>query len=76
MLWIVVVVVCVYLIVYCFYGLYIVKIVFGVDLMWMMFVVWYNDGFDYVLIDKKVLFGYYFVVIVGVGLLVGLVFVV
>lgn len=42
----------------------------------MMLVVKYNDGFDYVLINKYVLFGYYFVVIVGVGLLVGFVFVV
>lgn len=75
-LWIVVVLVCIYLIVYCFYGLYIVKNVLVVDLMCMMLVVCYNDGLDYVLMDKKVLFGYYFVVIVGVGLLVGLVLVV
>lgn len=39
--------------------------------------VWkYNDGLDFVFINKYVFYGYYFVVIVGVGLLVGFVFVV
>lgn len=46
------------------------------DFMCVMFVVINNDGLNYVLINCYVLFGYYFVVIVGVGLLVGLVFVV
>lgn len=34
-----------------------------------------NDGLNYVSINRYVLFGYYFVVIVGVGSLVGSVFV-
>lgn len=63
--------VCIYLIVYRFYGLYIVKNVLAVDSTRMTLAVRYNDGLDYVSTDKKVLFGYYFAVIVGVGSLVG-----
>ncbi|MGE1170912.1 carbon starvation CstA family protein [Klebsiella pneumoniae] len=59
-LWIVVAAVCVYLIAYRFYGLYIAKTVLGVDPTRMTPAVRHNDGLDYVPTDKKVLFGHHF----------------
>ena len=58
-LWIVVASVCIYLIAYRFYGLYIAKNVLAVDPMRMTPAVRHNDGLDYVPTDKKVLFGHH-----------------
>ncbi len=54
-LWIVVASVCIYLIAYRFYGLYIAKNVLAVDPTRMTPAVRHNDGLDYVPTDKKVL---------------------
>ncbi|EAS3557909.1 carbon starvation protein CstA [Salmonella enterica] len=70
-LWIVVASVCVYLIAYRFYGLYIAKKVLAVDPTRMTPAVRHNDGLDYVPTDKKVLFGHHFAAIAGAGPLVG-----
>ena len=70
-LWIVVAAVCVYLIAYRFYGLYIAKNVLAVDPTRMTPAVRHNDGLDYVPTDKKVLFGHHFAAIAGAGPLVG-----
>lgn len=52
-LWIVVASVCIYLIAYRFYGLYIAKNVLAVDPTRMTPAVRHNDGLDYVPTDKK-----------------------
>ena len=70
-LWIVVASVCVYLIAYRFYGLYIAKNVLALDPTRMTPAVRHNDGLDYVPTDKKVLFGHHFAAIAGAGPLVG-----
>ena len=70
-LWIVVAAVCIYLIAYRFYGLYIAKNVLQVDATRMTPAVRHNDGLDYVPTDKKVLFGHHFAAIAGAGPLVG-----
>ncbi|MBV7437189.1 pyruvate/proton symporter CstA [Aeromonas sp. sif2416] len=70
-LWIVVAAVCVYLIAYRYYGLFIAKRVLGVDGSRMTPAVRHNDGLDYVPTDKKVLFGHHFAAIAGAGPLVG-----
>lgn len=59
-LWIVVASVCIYLIAYRFYGLYIAKNVLAVDPTRMTPAVRHNDGLDYVPTDKKVLFGHHY----------------
>ncbi|EPR9079647.1 pyruvate/proton symporter CstA [Cronobacter dublinensis] len=70
-LWIVVAAVCIYLIAYRFYGLFIAKRVLAVDGTRMTPAVRHNDGLDYVPTDKKVLFGHHFAAIAGAGPLVG-----
>ncbi|MNI05448.1 Carbon starvation protein A [compost metagenome] len=70
-LWIVVAAVCVYLIAYRYYGLFIAKRVLAVDSSRMTPAVRHNDGLDYVPTDKKVLFGHHFAAIAGAGPLVG-----
>ncbi|MGY0148672.1 pyruvate/proton symporter CstA [Edwardsiella tarda] len=70
-LWIVIAAVCVYLIAYRYYGLYIARRVLGVDATRMTPAVRHNDGLDYVPTDKKVLFGHHFAAIAGAGPLVG-----
>ncbi|MGY3926891.1 pyruvate/proton symporter CstA [Aeromonas simiae] len=70
-LWIVVAAVCVYLIAYRYYGLFIAHKVLGVDGTRMTPAVRHNDGLDYVPTDKKVLFGHHFAAIAGAGPLVG-----
>lgn len=70
-LWIVVAAVCVYLIAYRFYALYIARKVLAVDPTRMTPAVRHNDGLDYVPTDKKVLFGHHFAAIAGAGPLVG-----
>lgn len=62
---------CVYLIAYRYYGLYIANRVLGVDATRMTPAVRHNDGLDYVPTDKKVLFGHHFAAIAGAGPLVG-----
>ncbi len=70
-LWIVVAAVCVYLIAYRFYGLYIAKTVLGVDPTRMTPAVRHNDGLDYVPTDKKCCSVTIFAAIAGAGPLVG-----
>ena len=70
-LWIVVAAVCVYLIAYRYYGLFIAKRVLAVDSSRMTPAVRHNDGLDYVPTNKKVLFGHHFAAIAGAGPLVG-----
>ncbi|MDP5241050.1 carbon starvation CstA family protein [Uliginosibacterium sp. 31-16] len=70
-LWVVSAAVCIYLVAYRFYGLYIAKTVLGVDSTRMTPAVKYNDGLDYVPTNKNVLFGHHFAAIAGAGPLVG-----
>lgn len=70
-LWIVVAAVCVYLIAYRYYGLFIAKKVLQVDSTRMTPSIRHNDGLDYVPTDKKILFGHHFAAIAGAGPLVG-----
>ncbi|MEX6233093.1 pyruvate/proton symporter CstA [Providencia hangzhouensis] len=70
-LWIVVAAVCIYLIAYRYYGLFIAKKVLQVDATRMTPAIRHNDGLDYVPTDKKVLFGHHFAAIAGAGPLVG-----
>lgn len=70
-LWIVVASVCIYLIAYRYYGLFIAQRVLTVDATRMTPAVRNNDGLDYVPTDKKVLFGHHFAAIAGAGPLVG-----
>ncbi|HFY9924378.1 TPA: pyruvate/proton symporter CstA [Providencia stuartii] len=70
-LWIVVAAVCVYLIAYRYYGLFIAKKVLQVDSTRMTPPIRHNDGLDYVPTDKKILFGHHFAAIAGAGPLVG-----
>ncbi|MEX6209143.1 pyruvate/proton symporter CstA [Providencia huaxiensis] len=70
-LWIVVAAVCIYLIAYRYYGLFIAKKVLQVDSTRMTPAIRHNDGLDYVPTDKKVLFGHHFAAIAGAGTLVG-----
>ncbi|HGN1704419.1 TPA: pyruvate/proton symporter CstA [Providencia rettgeri] len=69
--WIVVAAVCIYLIAYRYYGLFIAKKVLQVDATRMTPAIRHNDGLDYVPTDKKVLFGHHFAAIAGAGPLVG-----
>lgn len=61
---------------YRFYGVFIVVKVLVLDEIRKVLFEIYNDGKDYVFINKWVFLGYYFVVIVGVGFFIGLVLVV
>lgn len=70
-LWIVVAAICIYLIAYRYYGLFIAKKVLSVDETRMTPAIRHNDGLDYVPTDKKVLFGHHFAAIAGAGPLVG-----
>lgn len=70
-LWVVVAVVCIYLIAYCYYNRFIVDKVSGLDGTHKAPVWCYSDGLDYVSTNKHMLFGYYFAAIAGTGPLVG-----
>ncbi|WP_153101804.1 carbon starvation CstA family protein [Paraburkholderia hayleyella] len=70
-LWIVIAAVCVYLIAYRFYSLFIASKVVQLDPRRMTPAVKYNDGLDYVPTNKYVLFGHHFAAIAGAGPLVG-----
>src|SRR5438067_7604838 len=69
--WIVVAAVCVYLVAYRFYSLYIAKRVMGLDPMRQTPAYKFNDGLDFVPTNRYVLFGHHFAAIAGAGPLVG-----
>ncbi len=70
-LWIVVAAVCVYLIAYRYYSLFIASRVLGLDATRSTPAWRHNDGLDYVPTNKHVLFGHHFAAIAGAGPLVG-----
>lgn len=70
-LWIVVAAVCVYLIAYRYYSLYISDKVMQLDPSRKTPAHRHNDGLDYVPTNKTVLFGHHFAAIAGAGPLVG-----
>ena len=69
--WVVMAAVCVYLIAYRFYSLYIADKVMGLDARRQTPAYKYNDGLDYVPTNRYVLFGHHFAAIAGAGPLVG-----
>ncbi|WBS04645.1 carbon starvation protein A [Pseudoduganella sp. SL102] len=70
-IWIVIAAVCVYLIAYRFYSLFIARDVMQLDARRMTPAYKHNDGLDYVPTNKNVLFGHHFAAIAGAGPLVG-----
>lgn len=70
-LWIVVAAVCVYLIAYRYYSLFIAQRVLGLDGNRLTPAWRHNDGLDYVPTNKYVLYGHHFAAIAGAGPLVG-----
>ena len=70
-IWIVIAAVCVYLIAYRFYSLFIAKEVMSLDKNRMTPAFKFNDGLDHVPTNKYVLFGHHFAAIAGAGPLVG-----
>jgi carbon starvation protein len=69
--WLVVAAVCIYLIAYRFYGLFIANKVLGVNAARQTPAYRRNDGLDYVPTNRYVLFGHHFAAIAGAGPLVG-----
>jgi carbon starvation protein len=69
--WVVAAAVCVYLIAYRFYSLFIAKRVLALDPKRQTPAYKHNDGLDYVPTNKYVLFGHHFAAIAGAGPLVG-----
>ncbi|MGQ3001989.1 MAG: carbon starvation CstA family protein [Hydrogenophaga sp.] len=70
-LWVVVASVCVYLIAYRYYSLFLATKVLGLDATRMTPAWRHNDGLDYVPTHKYVLYGHHFAAIAGAGPLVG-----
>jgi carbon starvation protein len=70
-LWIVVAAVCVYLIGYRYYSLFLAQRVLGLDATRQTPAWKYNDGLDFVPTNKHVLYGHHFAAIAGAGPLVG-----
>lgn len=70
-LWLVVAAVCIYLIAYRYYSLFLARKALGLDPTRMTPAWRHNDGLDYVPTDKNVLFGHHFAAIAGAGPLVG-----
>jgi carbon starvation protein len=70
-LWIVVAAICVYLIAYRYYSLFIANRVLGLSATRETPAWRHNDGLDYVPTNKYVLFGHHFAAIAGAGPLVG-----
>ncbi len=70
-LWIVAAALSVYLVAYRYYGLYIARVVVGIDPSRPTPAVRRADGLDYVATDRRVLFGHHFAAIAGAGPLVG-----
>ncbi len=69
--WVVAAAVCVYLIAYRFYSLFIANKVLQLDAKRLTPANKFNDGLDYVPTNKHVLFGHHFAAIAGAGPLVG-----
>jgi len=69
--WIVAAAICVYLIAYRFYSLYIASQVMRLDSRRQTPAYKFNDGLDYVPTNRYVLFGHHFAAIAGAGPLVG-----
>ncbi|MGD1016619.1 MAG: carbon starvation CstA family protein [Roseiarcus sp.] len=69
--WLVIASVCVYVIAYRFYGLFIANVALGVDATRQTPAHRRNDGLDYVPTNRYVLFGHHFAAIAGAGPLVG-----
>ncbi len=69
--WLLIAAVCVYLVAYRYYSLYIANKVIRLDPARPTPAVTRNDGLDYVPTDKYVLFGHHFAAIAGAGPLVG-----
>ncbi|AWD32451.1 Carbon starvation protein A [Candidatus Kinetoplastibacterium sorsogonicusi] len=70
-LWILVAAICVYLIAYRYYSMFIANKVFKLDQHRMTPAFVHNDGLDYVPTNKHVLFGHHFAAIAGAGPLIG-----
>ncbi|MFG6428462.1 carbon starvation CstA family protein [Roseateles sp. LYH14W] len=70
-LWVVAAALCVYLIAYRYYSLFIAHKVLGLDASRQTPAWKYNDGLDYVPTNKHVLYGHHFAAIAGAGPLVG-----
>lgn len=70
-LWVVVAAVCVYLIGYRYYSLFLARDVLGLDATRQTPAWKYNDGLDFVPTHKNVLYGHHFAAIAGAGPLVG-----
>ena len=70
-LWVVAAALCVYLIAYRYYSLFIANTVLGLDPKRQTPAWKYNDGLDYVPTHKHVLYGHHFAAIAGAGPLVG-----
>jgi carbon starvation protein len=70
-LWVVAAALCVYLIAYRYYSLFIADKVLGLDGKRQTPAWKYNDGLDYVPTNKHVLYGHHFAAIAGAGPLVG-----
>src|SRR6218665_316518 len=70
-LWVVVAAVCVYLIGYRYYSLFLATKVLGLDATRQTPAWKHNDGLDYVPTHKYVLYGHHFAAIAGAGPLVG-----
>ena len=69
--WMVIAAVCVYVIAYRYYSLYIANTVLGLDSDRLTPAVRFNDNKDYVPTNRIVLFGHHFAAIAGAGPLVG-----
>jgi carbon starvation protein len=69
--WLVVAAVCIYLIAYRFYGLWVANRALGVDGARSTPAWRHNDGLDYVPTNRYVLYGHHFAAIAGAGPLVG-----
>ncbi len=69
--WLVIAAVCVYLIAYRYYALFVARKVLGIDPSRTTPAYRHNDGLDYVPTNKYVLFGHHFAAIAGAGPLVG-----
>jgi len=69
--WLVIAAVCIFLIAYRFYGLFIANTALGVNPARQTPAYRHNDGLDYVPTNRYVLFGHHFAAIAGAGPLVG-----
>jgi carbon starvation protein CstA len=69
--WLVIAAVCIYLIAYRFYGLFVAERALGVDRTRTTPAYRHNDGLDYVPTNRYVLYGHHFAAIAGAGPLVG-----